>query len=60
MLIKQDNPVNMILEQANLGRGRHWFVLFFKILDKKILNLFYYYTGMILLNYAVMMFKRYH
>ncbi len=29
MLIKQDNPVNMILEQANLGRGQHWFVLFF-------------------------------
>ena len=28
MLAKQDNPVNMILEQANLGRGKHWFVLF--------------------------------
>jgi hypothetical protein len=27
MLVKQDNPVNMILEQANLGRGKHWFVI---------------------------------
>ena len=26
MLLKQDNPVNLILEQANLGRGKHWFV----------------------------------
>ncbi|CAF1286362.1 unnamed protein product, partial [Rotaria sordida] len=25
MLIKQDNPVNMVLEQANLGRGKHWY-----------------------------------
>ena len=26
MLLKQENPVNLILEQANLGRGKHWFV----------------------------------
>ncbi|CAF5083736.1 unnamed protein product, partial [Rotaria magnacalcarata] len=25
MLIKQDIPVNMILEQASLGRGKHWY-----------------------------------
>ena len=25
MLARQDNPVNMILEQANLGRGKHWY-----------------------------------
>ena len=25
MLMKQDNPVNMILEQASLGRGKHWY-----------------------------------
>ncbi|CAF0899341.1 unnamed protein product [Rotaria sp. Silwood1] len=25
MLMKQDNPVNMVLEQANLGRGKHWY-----------------------------------
>jgi hypothetical protein len=31
MLIKQDNPVNMILEQASLGRGKNWFVLFILI-----------------------------
>jgi len=28
MLAKQDNPINLILEQINLGRGRHWFVIF--------------------------------
>ena len=26
MLMKQDNPVNMILEQASLGRGKRWYV----------------------------------
>lgn len=26
MLARQDNPVNMILEQTCLGRGKHWFV----------------------------------
>jgi hypothetical protein len=26
MLAEQDNPVNLILEQINLGRGKHWFV----------------------------------
>ncbi|CAF3541406.1 unnamed protein product [Adineta steineri] len=25
MLAKQDTPVNMILEQSNLGRGKHWY-----------------------------------
>jgi len=25
MLAKKDNPVNMILEQSNLGRGKHWY-----------------------------------
>ena len=29
MLIKEDNPVNMILEQASLGRGKHWFVFLY-------------------------------
>jgi hypothetical protein len=29
MLIKEEDSVNMILEQVNLGRGRHWFVLIF-------------------------------
>jgi hypothetical protein len=28
MLAKQNNPVNMILEQASLGRGKHWLVEF--------------------------------
>ena len=35
MLMKQDNPVNMILEQANLGRGKHWYVN----TDKEFLSL---------------------
>jgi hypothetical protein len=26
MLAEQDNPVNLVLEQINLGRGKHWFV----------------------------------
>ncbi|CAF0986323.1 unnamed protein product [Rotaria sp. Silwood1] len=25
MLVKQNNPVNMIVEQINLGRGRYWY-----------------------------------
>ncbi|CAF0935876.1 unnamed protein product [Adineta ricciae] len=25
MLARQDNPVNMVLEQASLGRGKHWY-----------------------------------
>jgi hypothetical protein len=28
MLVKQDTPVNLILEQINLGRGKFWFVEF--------------------------------
>jgi hypothetical protein len=26
MLVKQDNPVNLILDQINFGRGKQWFV----------------------------------
>ena len=40
MLTKQDNPVNMILEQANLGRGKHWFVLVFFCYRKNIFGEF--------------------
>ena len=26
MLVKQDNPVNLIVDQINFGRGKQWFV----------------------------------
>ena len=54
ILLKQDNPVNMILEQASLGRGKHWYVAEVTTnVRHERSNL----AGMIVWNYAATMFR---